>query len=285
MNTKPQTENQKQKTPDASGVRGSHIQLLEAPVMQAETEVNTILAAAHSKSLADIFIAYGDSICASDDAVATTAPTARRLLLLDAGFSPIPAKGKATYLKGWAAIAEVTKEQIALWAEDHADHANDGLLTKHVPGFDVDIMNQAAAEAVEVLVRERFAGCGQILIRIGLAPKRLIPFRTDAPFDKITANLVAPDGKTGQKIEFLANGQMFVAFGIHPDTREPYTWHGGEPGQVKRSELPAITEAEAKALVDDAKWLLIDQFGYCTSRNSGRDGGGGGSSVAATGTR
>ena len=108
----------------------------------------------------------------------------------------------------------------------------------------------------------RFGGRGRILVRIGLAPKRLIPFRADVPFDKITANLVAPDGSTDQKIEFLADGQMFVAFGIHPDTRRPYTWHGGEPGQVKRDELPEITEAEAKAFVEDAVQLLVSNFGY-----------------------
>ena len=69
---------------------------------------------------------------------------------------------------------------------------------------------------------------GHILVRIGKAPKRAIPFRTEVPFAKITANVVAPHGRT-EKIEFLGDGQQVVAFGIHPETKQRYNWHGGEP--------------------------------------------------------
>ena len=95
-----------------------------------------------------------------------------------------------------------------------------------------------------------------------LAPKRAIPFRTDKPFAKIAVNLTAPNGSTGQKIEFLGNGQQVVVAGIHPDTGKPYQWFGGEPGEFKYEDLPVITEAEALAFVDDAIRLLCDQYGY-----------------------
>ena len=94
-----------------------------------------------------------------------------------------------------------------------------------MPTIDIDIYNPEAAKAAEALVRERFERSGKVLVRVGNAPKCAIPFRTDKPFKKITANLIAPEGDPttpyrmrGQKIELLGDGQQVVAFGIHPDT-------------------------------------------------------------------
>ena len=69
-------------------------------------------------------------------------------------------------------------------------------------------------------MRERFEERGCILPRIGKPPKRAIPFRTADPFAKITANLIAADGSTGEKIEFLCDGQQVVVAGIHPGHRQ-----------------------------------------------------------------
>jgi hypothetical protein len=99
-----------------------------------------------------------------------------------------------------------------------------------------------------------------------------VPFRNDKPFAKITQNFLAPDSSTDQKLEFLCDGQQVVAFGIHPDTHKPYSWHGGEPGEVKLEDLPLISEAEARSLFDDAVKLLAD-FGYQpTAARPPRDG-------------
>jgi len=153
-----------------------------------------------------------------------------------------------------------------------------GLLAKATPAIDIDILVPDAAGAVEQLVRDRFDEHGKILVRIGKAPKRAIPFWTDTPFKKITANLIAPDGLKCQKIEFLGDGQQFVAFGIHPETGKPFEWFGGEPGEVTRDELPAISEAEARALVEDAVELLCTEHGYgpvnSAAGNAGQAAGG-----------
>jgi hypothetical protein len=47
-----------------------------------------------------------------------------------------------------------------------------------------------------------------------------------------------------------------------PDTKQPYRWHGGEPGQVEREDLPYITEGGARTLVDEIIELLVRDFGY-----------------------
>jgi hypothetical protein len=90
----------------------------------------------------------------------------------------------------------------------------------------------------------------------------LIPFRTDGPFKKIAVVFAARNGGGEERIEFLGDGQQFVAFGIHPETKQPYSWHGGEPGQIERADLPCIDEAAARELVEDVAELLVREHGY-----------------------
>jgi hypothetical protein len=87
-------------------------------------------------------------------------------------------------------------------------------------------------------------------------PKRAIPFRTVDPFVKITANLIAANGSTGEKIEFMCDGQQIVAAGIHPDTGKPYAWPLGNPTDIAHEDLPDISTAEAQQLVADIVELL-----------------------------
>ena len=44
-------------------------------------------------------------------------PTERRLLLVRAGFTPVPLHGKIPPLQSWQTLADVTPEQIGMWAE------------------------------------------------------------------------------------------------------------------------------------------------------------------------
>ena len=67
--------------------------------------------------------------------------------------------------------------------------------------------------------------------------------------------LLMPDGQAAL-VECLAAGQQFVGFGIHPVTRQPYHWPNRSPLDVALSELPAVTEAQARAFVAEAERLL-----------------------------
>src|SRR5262249_13181369 len=125
----------------------------------------------------------------------------------------------------------------------------------------IDVTHPDAAAAVEALAREHFEEHGYILVRFGKAPKRAILLRTNEPFAKITRAFTGPDSST-QKIEILATGQQIAVAGIHPNTKREYSWHGGEPGQIKREELPYIREADARAFLDDAAALLVREFNF-----------------------
>jgi Bifunctional DNA primase/polymerase, N-terminal len=192
----------------------------------------------------------------------TAAVTDIRLRLRAAGFSPTPVNGKAAVLNGWQNKHDVNDGEIKLWDSLFPYAGGTGILTQHTPVFDIDISNEEAAEAVEHLARERFEEAGRILVRVGRPPKRAIPFRSGSAFKKISINLIAANGDTSQKLELLADGQQLVCFGIHPDTQLPYQWHGGEPGETKREELPEIDEETARSLLEDAVELLCCDFGY-----------------------
>ena len=192
--------------------------------------------------------------------------TEARKRLCIAGFMPIPVVGKKPPLSNWQTKTETNDGEIDIWSSMYPSAKGTGLLTQQMPTLDIDIKNPEAAEAVEQLVRDRFEDAGIILVRFGNKPKRAIPFRTATPYKKITANLIAPDNSADQKLELLADGQQVVAFGIHPDTKQSYAWCGGEPGVIRREELPALNEAQAQQLINDATELLVREFGYTRAK-------------------
>jgi hypothetical protein len=185
-----------------------------------------------------------------------------RLQLLDGGYCPIPLVGKIPALKSWQHRQETTRDEIALWCRTHPAAGNTGILTRHTPTLDIDILDEDAAAAVENLVRERFDERGRVLVRFGRRPKRAILFRTNAPFAKIAVNFAAADGAQAEKLEFLCDGQQVVVEGLHPETQRPYEWFGGSPREIQRDDLPAIDAEEARALIDDIARLLVEKFDY-----------------------
>ena len=97
---------------------------------------------------------------------------------------------------------------------------------------------------------------GKTAVRIGRPPKRALLFRADAPFRKLSATFTAPNGHN-HLIEVMGDGQQIVVNGIHPDTRQPYRWHGGEPGpKLRREDLPLLTAEAATAFLVAATKLL-----------------------------
>jgi Bifunctional DNA primase/polymerase, N-terminal len=191
----------------------------------------------------------------------SNAPTTIRLQLRANGFSSIPVNGKRPSMPGWQEKFVVTADEIALWEKLYSYDTNTGVLAKRCPGLDIDITHPEAAAAIELLAREHFEEHGNILARTGLPPKRLIPLRTDEPFAKLLRVFTAPNGST-HRIEILGDGQQYVAFGIHPDTKAPYRWHGGDPTTTKRENLPYVRRESAEQFLDAASRLLVEEFGF-----------------------
>jgi hypothetical protein len=184
-----------------------------------------------------------------------------RLTLLGAGFNPVACQAKVPVLRGWQTKFDANREEIASWATMVPEATNTGVLTRWVPTLDVDITDPDAVDSVKYWVRDHYADLGKVLEREGRPPQCAIPFRTDTPFKKIAVDLIAPNGHE-ERLEFLGDGQQFIARGIHPDTQRPYAWFGGRLGSVCRSELPPIDAKGAQGGISALVGLLCREHGY-----------------------
>src|SRR5262249_7665064 len=184
------------------------------------------------------------------------AVTARRMAYLRLGYEPIPVISgrKRPAINNWQDIPITIppdEDVITPWAETYPGALSTGIRTRKTPGFDIDIRDQAVADQVEQALLNMVPS-GTVLKRVGLPPKRLIPFRCTTPFKKISATFKAPDG-TMHKVEVLADGQQFVAEGIHETTRQPYRWTDNVSLlNVAHEQLPLVDEALARRFVAEA---------------------------------
>jgi hypothetical protein len=211
--------------------------------------------------------------------------TMLRLQVRKNGFHGLPLEGKAPHIEKWQEKFLITNDvEIRLWPRIYHLAHNTGVLAKFAPGLDIDILIEAAAKAAEMLAREHFEERGDIHVRIGLPPKRLIMLRTDEPFEKLFYTFKAPDGSE-HKIEILGEGQQYVVDGIHPDTHQPYRWFGGELATIKRQDLPYVRFEDAKEYINTARKLLAEEFGFVVTNASSnlQINGGGAACVHANG--
>jgi hypothetical protein len=96
-----------------------------------------------------------------------TLPSEVRKKLRAAGFSPLPIIGKQPPMQKWETKHQVDMDEIVLWERIYPGARSTGFLTSLAPTLDIDILDEAAAEAVEELVRKRYEDGGRVLVRIG----------------------------------------------------------------------------------------------------------------------
>lgn len=113
-----------------------------------------------------------------------------------------------------------------------------------ISGIDCDIMDAAIAGKVGEYI---LSTCGETPYRIGKAPKTMYVYRaTTAGIRKISSKHY----DIGH-VEMWGFGQQFVCFGIHPDTKGPYTWPGplGDILSVPAEVLQVITEEKLRNVI------------------------------------
>src|SRR5256885_16842809 len=99
--------------------------------------------------------------------VTTKDPTELRLALHAASYSPIPVAGKIPGFTGWQEKVGASVKEIRSWGVFFRKQTNTGILCRWTPFADVDIRSEAAALAVEQLIRDRFGEHGRMLVRTG----------------------------------------------------------------------------------------------------------------------
>jgi hypothetical protein len=186
--------------------------------------------------------------------------------LVDYGYHPVPIKPgfKAPMLDDWQ--AGHPPEHYLPYRDAATGKVTDcrrwgtGILTATCPAVDLDIKDR---ELVRVMIELAGEMLGPTPFRIGSPPKALLPFSTNAPFDKISGRWWALPGEdfradlySGHRIEVLGSGQQYVAYARHPSTKRPYRWRRGEPMDSMAIDLPEIDEASATAFLGAAQGIL-----------------------------
>lgn len=157
---------------------------------------------------------------------------------------PIKAKTKRPLIDGWQ--RGFTTEQIDEYAANGYAGGNVGLLARKFPGADIDVTDEACADAIEHCLRETL---GDAPVRYGTFPKRLLMYAANEPFAKVKLYLTGPDGDKGldgkkHAVEFLGDGQQYVIYGEHPDGFD-YDWPQQDgPADVDVWDLTVITRAD-----------------------------------------
>ena len=122
-----------------------------------------------------------------------------------------------------------------------------GIKARKTPGVDIDCYDEDVVAEMVAFTQDML---GETLQRTGLPPKTLLPYRAPVPFTKTQSKTFVDDEGRFVKLEVLGDGQQWVALHIHPDTGKPYRWKDKKhPGNTPRSELPAMDQEDALAIV------------------------------------
>jgi hypothetical protein len=138
---------------------------------------------------------------------------------------------------------DTTENEVDIWCD--WPQAGIGIAAGRVIGIDIDVLHSEALALVIESLAKRLLG-DTPAVRIGNAPKRLLVYRAAQPFK----------GFKYPPIEVLGLGQQFLAYGIHPDTGQPYHWPVQTLSEMRLDDLPVITEAQAREFAKEA-YLLI----------------------------
>lgn len=140
------------------------------------------------------------------------------------------------------------------WPHNHGI----GLRTGEHIGIDFDIYDQPIIDSL----LEKFRSDFDIITRIGMPPKVLVPAICAEITDKLKSNRYVDENGVIHMIEILSRGQMYVAYAIHPDTQKPYRWSS----KLIDHKMPVISKeyvdtlfALFYALAADKGWIDLDK--------------------------
>ncbi len=120
-----------------------------------------------------------------------------------------------------------------------------GIVCGQVVAIDIDLDDEALVDLAYGIFNKHLGVT--LCVRIGRAPRKLLVYRTEAPFRKVSAG----------PIEVLADGQQFVGYGIHPAGHE-YRWVGERLDEVALEFLPLVDEHMVRLAVQAVLEALPD---------------------------
>lgn len=175
------------------------------------------------------------------------------LQLFSSGYPVLPAKGKKVLLDDWPTLT-IDEPTVTYWVSNGQAACNIGMrcgdasLGMALTMGDVDIYDRDVARKVAASIEQTF---GPTVERRGEAPKRGLIYTQSEPFDKIKRVWYSQDN-VKHTVEWLGNGQQFIAYGMHPDINKEYAWRDDKSLlDCEPWELPQVSEAAVLAWMDN----------------------------------
>ncbi len=181
--------------------------------------------------------------------------------LFEMGFPVIPirARSKLPSIANWQ-NKEATGEDLEQWSS--VPECGVGIQTGRICAIDIDCPD---TDIVAGVVKFCFNEFGEVPRRGGANGHELLVYRSADPGRRkqVSAKFGDPLGGSPYKVEVLGKGQQFVAYGIHPDTNEPYPWLEGDPYlcRVGAEDLPKLSETGVKGVLAEFE-RLAKEAGY-----------------------
>lgn len=180
--------------------------------------------------------------------------------LLEQGYPIVPIKPGFKYPRGLAQWGRLnaTENHLKKWLSNGFAQGGVGVLARHTPAVDIDVQDADIAGQVAAWCQEHI---GATVQRVGEAPKTLLVYRAQEPFNKLRSRRYRDLRGREHKVEVLGDGQQFVAFAVHPDTKRPYRWITEKSlVDVAQNDLPLIYVEQAQALVDYFESIAPDDW-------------------------
>jgi hypothetical protein len=183
------------------------------------------------------------------------------------------ARGKTPGVKGRAGAwfgfdwvpYEADEADLTRW---HAMGAGTGIKTGHgVYAIDADTLDEASARTIRDTAQTFF---GDLPIRVGRYPKALYLIRVapDMPYARVEFGPLNSEGRPIERVEILGERKQFVAHGIHPGTRQPYTW---PRALIPADELTVTTPERMQEFLEALRSALPNARALVTEGGSGAE--------------
>ena len=183
-------------------------------------------------------------------------------VLAGLGYDITPVNGKRPILEGWSQRPDAAQDFDA-----HGD-AGIGVLCggeHNLVAVDCDVVNPFLSNTIRGLIEEEL---GTSPRRVGKPPKFLMVYRCTDAMKKVKTGTYEIDGSDCQ-VEVLAEGQQFVASGIHPDTQEPYQYPDDSILDFHIEDLIVVTPEQIQDFLHAAS-VVMSKYGPLKGRVSER---------------
>ena len=175
------------------------------------------------------------------------------LKLYENGYIPIPIKPltKRPIISDWPNIKK-DYNQIENLSSKYP-HAGVGVLLNDLIAFDIDILDETLCLLVKKIITSEL---GDTIERIGKFPKRALFYRRVGKEFRKQSSKIFNLTKGKAQLEILATGNQCIAFGTHPETKQPYQWIEDSFLDIPIQDLPSVNDKQVKNIITQTEILL-----------------------------